>query len=137
LKNPNDKLNNYVKLDEDGKKLTELQAAKDLYKMDPESKEADPEVKEKPDPEISADHKDLVEVLKDQIAEQKKELDIKNKQIADLNDRLADITKTLDQQQQLAALDKQKLLALEAKESVVEEQKTETKKGFFSKLFNK
>ena len=64
------------------------------------------------------------------MARPKKEIDQKNEQIKELMERLKEITKTLDQQQQLAAIDKQKILELESS--------TENKnKGFFNRLFNK
>ena len=140
LKNPKDKLNNYVEIDEDGKKMILLTAAKDLYKIDIEKLAADP-ADNKVDPAAAAspeDNKEIIEILKEQIADQKKELERKNKQIDDLNERLKDITIALDQEQKLAAVDKQKLLALENKEKEAEDQAAAPeKKGFFAKLFNK
>lgn len=114
LKNPQDKLNNYVKLDDEGKKTINAAAAKELYGIEVEENSSKPEENSGA---AAGDNQnnEIIKLLKEQIADQKKELDIKNQQIGELNDRLREITTTLDQQQKLAVMDKQKLIELEAK----------------------
>ena len=114
LKNKEDKLNNYIKL-EDGKKLISIEAAKDLYKINIDEIDFDNFGSNREESKTAAaDSQAIIEILKN-------ELEIKNKQIDDLNDRLSDLTKTLDQQQQLALIDKKRILELEDKQKKYEE----------------
>lgn len=55
----------------------------------------------------------LIDMLREELANKNRELEIKNKQIADLNERLAESQRLIDQQQKLHAVTEQKLLALE------------------------
>ena len=122
LAKPKDKLRAYYKEDKDGKKYIDIAAAEAIYHIKIEDKEA-AEAKEaaaeaKEEAAAAAEDKTaadlaIIEILKN-------ELDIKNQQIADL-------TKALDQQQQLTALAQQKILLLETKQN----------QSFFSKLFGK
>lgn len=75
---------------------------------------------------------ELINSLKRQVEFQEKEINQKNDQINNLLDRVAELTKALDQQQQLAVLDKQNILKLE-EDTAAEERN----KGFFKRFFNK
>lgn len=80
----------------------------------------------------------LVEILQQQLELNKQQLEMKDKQIEELNNRLAEAHKTLDQQQQLAAMDKKRILELEEKQQEQEEQQAaDDKRGFWSKIWNK
>lgn len=86
----------------------------------------------------SAVDEKLLELLQQQLELNKQQLEMKDKQIEELNSRLAEALKTVDQQQQLAVLDKKKILELEEKAQEQEEQQAaDDKKGFWSKLWNK
>ena len=79
----------------------------------------------------------LLEILQQQLELNKQQLEMKDKQIEELNSRLAEALKTVDQQQQLSALDKKRILELEEKAQEEEQQAAEDKKSFWSKLWNK
>lgn len=70
--------------------------------------------------------------LWDQLAEKDKQISAKDNQIAEMSKQISDINENLKMAQTLAAADKQKILALEAK---AEEEQTESKKGFWARLF--
>lgn len=119
-----DVFNDYVKK-VGGKTLVSRRILEEVYQDDFKDVNQFKKVDEPVDNQI-----ELITSLKNQVEFQKKEIDQKNEQIKELMERLKEITKTLDQQQQLAAIDKQKILELESS--------TENKnKGFFNRLFNK
>lgn len=87
----------------------------------------------------------LINILQEQLEAQRKEMDNKNKIIETLTEALKDSQKMLDQAQQLNAIDKKRILQLEAgtteekennnnntEEEKEKEIKKEKKKGFFS-----
>ncbi len=67
-----------------------------------------------------------------------KQIDTKDKQIAELNERLAEAHKSLDQEQQLHLLSKQRILELESKEEPQDDTETppeEPEKKWWKKIF--
>ena len=72
------------------------------------------------------------DILYETLVEQ---LRIKDKQIEELNERLAEVNRNLDQAQKLHAMDKQRLLELESKQTEESIQDQEEVKGFWSRLF--
>lgn len=126
LRNKNDKIQQYVKL-KDGKKVIAAAAIEYLYNNDCiEYEEITEEEKPLQDNEI-------INILREQIEQQRKEIEFKNKQLEDLTEQLkassereTNYQTLLNQQQQLTAAEKQKVLLLEDNQ----------KKGFFS-IFKK
>lgn len=74
----------------------------------------------------------VIDILREQLQAQRKDIEEKNTLIAELNNRLAEVTTLLDQQQKLSIADKKRILELEAGEQ--ERQEKEEKKGFFNWL---
>lgn len=72
-------------------------------------------------------YKKIIAVLENQIEEQKNELKTKDTIIANMTERLGTSQKLLDQQQQLALADKQKILMLEEKNKEQEQISIEDK----------
>lgn len=79
--------------------------------------------------EATASNK-VIDILREQLQAQRKDIEEKNTLITELNNRLAEVTTLLDQQQKLSIADKKRILELEAGEQ--ERQEKEQKKGFFS-----
>lgn len=63
----------------------------------------------------------VIEILENQIEQQKKDLESKDKIIASITDRLQESQKLLDQQQQLALADKKNMAELENKIKLLEQ----------------
>ena len=78
--------------------------------------------------EATASNK-VIDILREQLQAQRKDIEEKNTLITELNNRLAEVTTLLDQQQKLSIADKKRILELEAGEQ--ERQEKEEKKGFF------
>ena len=97
---------------------------------DKETKENVKESKEIKE-DITASNK-VIDILREQLQAQRKDIEEKNTLITELNNRLAEITTLLDQQQKLSIADKKRILELEAGEQ--ERQEKEEKKGFFNWL---
>ena len=126
LRNKNDKIQQYVKL-KDGKKIIAAAAIDNLYNNDCIEYE---EIKEEEKP---LQDNEIINILKEQIEQQRKEIEFKNKQLEDLTEQLkassereTNYQTLLNQQQQLTAAEKQKVLLLEDNQ----------KKGFFG-IFKK
>ena len=120
LRNKNDKIQQYVKL-KDGKKVIAAAAIEHLYNNDCIEYE---EIKE----EKPIQDNEIINILREQIEQQRKEIEFKNKQLEDLTEQLkassereTNFQMLLNQQQQLTAAEKQKVLLLEDNQ----------KKGFF------
>ena len=79
--------------------------------------------------EATASNK-VIDILREQLQAQRKDIEEKNTLIAELNHRLAEVTTLLDQQQKLSIADKKRILELEAGEQ--ERQEKEKKRGLFS-----
>ena len=78
-------------------------------------------------------YSDIVnDILYETLVEQ---LKIKDKQIEELNERLAEANRNLDNAQKLHAMDKQRLLELESKQTEESLQDQEEVKGFWARLF--
>ncbi len=112
LRNKNDKIQQYVKL-KDGKKVIAAAAIENLYYNDCIEYE---EIKE----EKPFQENEIIKILKEQIEQQQKEIEFKNKQLDDLTEQLkassereTNYQTLLNQQQQLTAAEKQKVLLLE------------------------
>lgn len=128
IKKANDPIQNYIKL-RNGKKVISA-AAVCLYNGDVNEYE-EIGTEEKPLPDT-----DIITLLKEQIEEQRKEIEFKNKQLEDLTEQLkassereTNYQTLLNQQQQLTA-------AAEKKEMLLLEEKSK-KKGFFSRFKKK
>ena len=139
LSKENNPLNPYFK-EIDGKKLLHKAALKEVYDLDPpeeleKDQPADP-TEEAATPEKN-DHADrLITLLEKQLEEkdrqlQEKDLQInaKDKQIESLLQRLEEANKLIDQQQQLAAIEKKEVLQLEDPEE------KEKKKSLLKRIF--
>lgn len=83
--------------------------------------------------ENSNDKTILYEILQKELELKNRQLEVKDKQINDLSERLAEALKSLDQQQQLNAIEKKRILELEEKPASAEQEES---KGFF-KWFRK
>lgn len=107
----------YVKVVKGHKKLN-IQALNDIYSIDIEKIEQEKQQDFKQDNQAK-----IISILQDQLVQKDKEIN-----------RLYDL---LDQQQKLHALDKQRLLELEApaEDPPAESPQTNTKKGFWKSIF--
>ena len=163
----NNQLNNYIKL-VDNQKMIDIRALQEVYGVEVEQP-IQPQIQpvEQPiQPPLQAEieeKNDLIEFLKDQLRAKDeqiesmrndsdtssdealneavlKQLDILNEQLKAKDKQIENLTKLLDQEQQLNAMNQQKILALETKlEEPTEpvEPDEEPPKGFWSKLFKK
>lgn len=152
IRNKEDKIQPYVKEDEEGNYIIHKEALKVIYKIDYENIEAadTKQSKEKfsessvefsnkfAKPKEEENNKAIelllreqIDLLKLQLEEQKEIAKGKDKLIFELNERLAESQRMVDQQQRLSLVDKQLML----------EEKTGTHKqsvfGRFIKLFKK
>lgn len=145
LSKENNPLNPYFK-EADGKKLLQKAALWEVYNLDqPEEAAADQPAEHKKETDIAADqpaepekidHTDrFITLLEKQLQEKDRQLqekdqqiNAKDKQIESLLQRLEEANKLIDQQQQLAAIEKKDVLQLEDQEK---------KKGLFAKIFGK
>lgn len=161
------KLNNYIKLIEN-QKMIDIRALQEVYgveveqpiqpKIEPVEQPIQPNLQE----EIE-EKNDLIEFLKDQLRAKDeqiesmrhecdttsdealneavlKQLDILNEQLKAKDKQIDNLTKLLDQEQQLNAMNHEKILLLESKlEEPTEpvDPDEEPPKGFWSKLFKK
>lgn len=110
----NDIIHQFIKI-KDGKKVISSAAIDKIYNNDSGVYE---EVEEKAAPDS-----DIILLLKEQVERQQKELDAKNQHIEKLNKQLEESSKReerfqvlLENQQKLAAMDRQKILELESAE---------------------
>ena len=110
-------LKQYVKVVKGHKKLN-IQALKDIYGVDVENVEQEEQQGFQQDNQAN-----IISILQEQLVQKDKEIN-----------RLYDL---LDQQQKLHALDKQRLIELEAptENPPVESQQTNAKKGFWKSIF--
>lgn len=163
----NNQLNNYIKLVEN-QKMIDIRALQEVYGVEVEQP-IQPVIQPVEQPiqpnlqEEIEEKNDLIEFLKDQLrAKDKqmesmlnecdttsdealneavlKQLDILNEQLKAKDKQIENLQKLLDQEQQLNAMNQQKILALETKlEEPTEpvEPDGEPPKGFWSKLFKK
>ena len=163
----NNQLNNYIKL-VDNQKMIDIRALQEVYGVEVEQP-IQPQIQpvEQPiQPPLQAEieeKNDLIEFLKDQLRAKDeqiesmrndsdtssdealneavlKQLDILNEQLKAKDKQIENLTKLLDQEQQLNAMNQQKILALETKlEEPTEpvEPDEEPPKGFFSRFFKK
>jgi uncharacterized coiled-coil protein SlyX len=132
IKESNNKIQKYIKI-KDGKKVISAAALDDIYQKGFEYDEIEESAKED---SIVAILNKQIELLENQVAQQQAEIERKNEHIASLLEQLQESGKRestyqtlLNQEQQLAAADKQKLLALESPES-------KAKRGLFG-IFKK
>lgn len=133
IKESNNKIQKYIKI-KDGKKVISAAALDDIYQKGFEYDEIKEE-SAKEDSIVAILNKQI-ELLENQVKQQQEEIANKNEQIASLLEQLQESGKRestyqtlLNQEQQLAAADKQKLLALESPES-------KAKRGLFG-IFRK
>ena len=126
----NNQLNNYIKL-VDNQKMIDIRALQEVYGVEVEQP-IQPKIEPVEQPiqpnfdSILSQNQQMIDMLKEQ-------LEAKDKQIENL-------TKLLDQEQQLNAMNQQKILALETKlEEPTEpvEPDEEPPKGLFSRFFKK
>lgn len=75
----------------------------------------------------SASYEKIIDILRQQLEANQKEMEEKNNIIKALNDRLAEQSQMLNQQQKLSAMDKQRILELEEGET----EGKKKRKGFF------
>lgn len=129
IKKSDDIIHNFIII-KDGKKLIAAAAIEQIYNINYNSINNDIEEEAKEEPLYN----DIISILKEQIEQQKREIEFKNKQIDNLMIQLKESSKRetnyqtlLNQQQQLTATEKQKILQLENKASA-----NEKKRGIFS-----
>lgn len=119
----------------DGKKYLSETALKALYNIDIEQEEA----AEAEEETAAARENKFIEILKEQLEAQRKDIEEKNKLIDRLAAQLEKEQQLLHQEQQLNLLNHQKILELEAAKNAAEEapkeEETPVKSGFFSRLF--
>lgn len=115
LKKPDDIIQSYIKI-KDGKKVIAAAAIEKIYNSD--SAAVYDEVEEAEEQPL---RDDIIIILKGQVEQLQKELEIKNKQIEELTNRLKESSERetnfqtlLNQQQQLTATEKQRILQLES-----------------------
>ena len=131
LNNPNNQLNNYVKM-VDNQKMIDIRALQEVYGIEVEQP-IQPKVEQVEQPiqpnfdSILSQNQQMIDMLKEQ-------LEAKDKQIENLQ-------KLLDQAQMLNAMDKKKIEALETKLEEPNEtdpkESDEPPKGFWSRFFKK
>lgn len=149
LSKENNPLTPYFK-EADGKKLLQKAALWEVYNLDqPEDAAADQPAEHKKEAAAAADQEEtavkepekidhtdrFITLLEKQLQEKDRQLqekdqqiNAKDKQIESLLQRLEEANKLIDQQQQLAAIEKKDVLQIEDQEK---------KKGLFAKLFGK
>lgn len=144
----NNQLNNYVKMVEN-QKMIDIRALQEVYGVEVEQpiQPIIQPVEQPIQPLLQA----TIESLSKELERKSEELQAKDKQYADLqtiineqlkakDKQIENLTKLLDQEQQLNAMNQQKILALETKlEEPTEpvEPDEEPPKGFFSRFFKK
>lgn len=134
----NNQLNNYIKL-VDNQKMIDIRALQEIYGV---------EVEQPIQPLLQA----AIESLSKELERKSEELQAKDKQYADLkasmeeqlkvkDKQIEHYGKLLDQEQQLNAMNQQKILALENKleepDEVDPKEFDEMSKGFWAKIFKK
>ena len=114
-------LNKFIKLGEKGKPVISTDALALYDKEKIIIDEAEPPAEKDNKPASNNIVNEVIEILREQLEEERKQkqalqemLVSKDNQINELLKRLEETTKALDQQQQLCALDKQKILELES-----------------------
>ena len=129
LKDETDELQQYCK-EIDGKKFISAAALSAIF-----NKEYKPHEQEQPKDESSSTDK-VIEILKEQIEAQRKDIEEKNNLINTLAAQLENSQKLISQEQQLNYANTQKILALEAaaeeREAAAAAPIETEKKGFFS-----
>lgn len=167
----NNQLNNYIKLVEN-QKMIDIRALQEVYGVEVEQP-IQPVIQPVEQPiqpnlqEEIEEKNDLIEFLKDQLrAKDKqmesmlnecdttsdealneavlKQLDILNEQLKAKDKQIENLTKLLDQEQQLNAMNQQKILALESKleeptdqEPIEPDEPPTEQKGFWARIFKK
>ena len=149
LNNPNNQLNNYVKMVEN-QKMIDIRALQEVYGVEVEQPiQPKTEPVEQPiQPLLQA----TIESLTKELERKSEELQAKDKQYADLkasmeeqlkvkDKQIEHYGKLLDQEQQLNAMNQQKILALETKleepNETDPEESDEIPKGFWTRFFKK
>ena len=149
LNNPNNQLNNYVKMVEN-QKMIDIRALQEVYGVEVEQPiQPKTEPVEQPiQPLLQA----TIESLTKELERKSEELQAKDKQYADLkasmeeqlkvkDKQIEHYGKLLDQEQQLNAMNQQKILALESKleepNEVDPKESDEPPKGFWTRFFKK
>ena len=121
LNNKEDELQAFYK-EQGGKKYISAAALSAVYNKEQEQQEETPT-------ESKTTESQIIEILREQIEAQRKEMEEKNKLIDTLAAQLEREQQLLNQEQQLNLVNAQKILALEAAAKPTEETK---KKGIFS-----
>ena len=149
LNNPNNQLNNYVKMVEN-QKMIDIRALQEVYGVEVEQpiQPIIQPVEQPIQPLLQA----TIESLSKELERKSEELQAKDKQYADLkasmeeqlkvkDKQIEHYGKLLDQEQQLNAMNQQKILALESKleepNEVDPKESDEQQKGFWAKIFKK
>lgn len=149
LNNPNNQLNNYVKMVEN-QKMIDIRALQEVYGVEVEQpiQPIIQPVEQPIQPLLQA----TIESLSKELERKSEELQAKDKQYADLkasmeeqlkvkDKQIEHYGKLLDQEQQLNAMNQQKILALESKleepNEVDPKESDEPPKGFWAKIFKK
>lgn len=149
LNNPNNQLNNYVKMVEN-QKMIDIRALQEVYGVEVEQpiQPIIQPVEQPIQPLLQA----TIESLSKELERKSEELQAKDKQYADLkasmeeqlkvkDKQIEHYGKLLDQEQQLNAMNQQKILALESKleepNEVDPKESDEIPKGFWAKIFKK
>lgn len=115
-----DDLQPFVKIIEK-KKYLNIAALRAVYSIEYRPKEEDDKAEAAANP--------LYELLKMQLEGQRKDIDEKDRQILQLMEQLATAQRLIDQQQQLAVLDKKRILELEASLNGEAEEETTTEEA--------
>ena len=112
IKNKNDLIQKYIVVKDDQKYIKEI-AIQDIYKKSQTKNETEPK---------TAETYKIIELLERQIETLKKQVEEKNeivfflqKQLEEKDKQINSITETLSQQQQLNAIDKQRIELIETK----------------------
>ena len=149
LNNPNNQLNNYVKMVEN-QKMIDIRALQEVYGVEVEQpiQPIIQPVEQPIQPLLQA----TIESLSKELERKSEELQAKDKQYADLkasmeeqlkvkDKQIEHYGKLLDQEQQLNAMNQQKILALENKleepNEVDPKESDEPPKGFWTRFFKK
>ena len=149
LNNPNNQLNNYVKMVEN-QKMIDIRALQEVYGVEVEQpiQPIIQPVEQPIQPLLQA----TIESLSKELERKSEELQAKDKQYADLkasmeeqlkvkDKQIEHYGKLLDQEQQLNAMNQQKILALETKLEEPNEtdpaESDEIPKGFWTRFFKK
>lgn len=130
LNSENDELQQFLKI-VDNKKYISAKALSAIYNINEQQEPPEFVTEEN-------SNNNILDILKEQLEGQRKDIEDKNQQIKDLMERLAEANKIINQQQQLHLLDKQKILELEsASISASLSPHTESKRKSIFSIFRK